>query len=75
MKAQCHLPTGELQPLLILEGHWETISVDFIVKLPESGGANAIMVVVDSAVMHLHSAGHAKNTQINATEMQRPVLM
>jgi hypothetical protein len=26
-------------------------------------------------VMHLHSAGHAKNTQINATEMQRPVLM
>jgi hypothetical protein len=42
MKAQCHLPIGELQPLLIPEGCWETISIDFIVKLLESGGYDAI---------------------------------
>jgi hypothetical protein len=48
MKAQGHLPTGELQLLLIPEGHWETISVDPIIELPESGGYDAIMVVVDS---------------------------
>jgi hypothetical protein len=54
MKAQCHLPTGELQPLPIPEGCWETISVDFIVKLPESGGYDAIMVIVDLAGKWLH---------------------
>jgi hypothetical protein len=47
-KAQCCLPTGELQLLLVLEGLWETISMDFIIELLESGGYDAIMVVVDS---------------------------
>jgi 2-keto-3-deoxy-L-rhamnonate aldolase RhmA len=48
MKAQCHLSTGELQLLQIPEGHWETISIDFIVELPASGGYDVIMVDVDS---------------------------
>jgi hypothetical protein len=54
MKAQCHLPKGELQPLLVPEGHWETISVDFIIELLESGGYDTIMVVVDSAGKQSH---------------------
>jgi hypothetical protein len=45
---------GELQPLPIPEGHWETISMDFIIKLPESGGYDVIMVVVDSAGKRSH---------------------
>ena len=47
-KAQQHLPVRELSPLPILESCWETISIDFIVKLPESHGNDVIMNVVDS---------------------------
>jgi hypothetical protein len=45
---------GELQLLPVPEGHWEIISMDFIVELPESGGYDAIMVVVDSADKRSH---------------------
>jgi len=53
-KVQCHLPIGELQPLPIPEEQWNTISMDFISELPESGGYNAIMVVVDSIGKRAH---------------------
>ena len=53
-KAQHHLPIGELHPLPIPEEHWEVISVDFIVELPESGGYDTIMAVVDSVGKWLH---------------------
>src|SRR6266571_8451760 len=43
-KAQQHLPVGELQLLPIPEDCWNTISIDFILELPESGGYDAIMV-------------------------------
>ena len=46
-KIQRRLPFGELQLLPIPEERWNTISVDFISKLPESGGYDAVMVVVD----------------------------
>jgi len=47
-KIQCCLLTGELQPLLIPEEHWDIISVDFISELPESGGYDSVMVAIDS---------------------------
>ena len=48
------LLTGELHPLPILNGPWDTISVDFITELPESNGKDAIMVVVDSMTKRSH---------------------
>ena len=53
-KIQCRLPSGELQPLPILEEHWDIISVDFISELLESGGYNSIMVAVDSVGNRSH---------------------
>ncbi|GBG87396.1 hypothetical protein CBR_g45453 [Chara braunii] len=43
------LPYGLLQPLPILEGRWQSISMDFIGPLrpPNPTGHNAILVVVD----------------------------
>jgi hypothetical protein len=38
---------GLLQPLSILEGLWESVSMEFMVSLPTSRGFDAIMVVVD----------------------------
>lgn len=53
-KAQIHLPVGELHPLPIPETPWDTISVDFIVELPQSEGYDAVMVVVDSLTKRAH---------------------
>jgi hypothetical protein len=36
-----------LQPLSILEGLWESVSMDFMVSLSPSMGFDVIMVVVD----------------------------
>jgi hypothetical protein len=47
-KVQHQRPIGELHPPETPEEPWHTISVDFIVKLPESHGYNTIMCIVNS---------------------------
>jgi len=47
-------PIGELHPLPIPSAPWDTISVDFIVKLPQSAGHDSIMVVIYSITKHAH---------------------
>ena len=47
-------PSGQLHPLPIPDAPWDTISVDFIVELPESNGKDAIMAVVDSVTKQSH---------------------
>ena len=47
-------PTSHLESLPTPDIRWDTISVDFIVELPESDGYNAIMVVVDSLCKRAH---------------------
>ena len=47
-KAQQHLPVRESSLLPTPESLWDTISIDFIVKLPESHGYDAIMNIADS---------------------------
>jgi hypothetical protein len=53
-KIQQCCPTGELHPLPIPEGHWDVISVDFIIELPDAHGYDAVMNVVDSVGKRAH---------------------
>ena len=53
-KSFLHPPTGELHPLPIPSAPWDTISMDFIVELPQSAAHDSIMVVIDSITKHAH---------------------
>ncbi|KAA0050867.1 reverse transcriptase [Cucumis melo var. makuwa] len=46
-KGEQQLPAGLLEPLLIAEKPWDSVTMDFIVALPKSHGFGTIMVVVD----------------------------
>ena len=52
------LINSKLHPLPIPNAPWNTISVDFIVELPESNRKDAVMVVVDSVT----KCGHFVDT-------------
>jgi len=43
-----HSPVGELQPLSVPDAWWDTLSIDFVVELPESSGHDAVMTVMDA---------------------------
>ena len=68
-KAHKQPPTGHLQPLPTPDRPWHTISVDFIVELPESDGHDAIMVVIDSLTKRAHFL--PVNTTITAEGLAR----
>ena len=53
-KVQRQLPVGHLDPLPIPDTCWHTISVDFIVELPQSDRYDAVMVVVNSLTKRAH---------------------
>jgi len=49
-----HSPVGKLQPLSVLDKWWDMLSVNFMVKLLESSGHDAIMTVMDSVSKRVH---------------------
>jgi hypothetical protein len=53
-KLQHRQPFGELHPTKTPEERWDVISIDFIVKLPDSHGYDAIMNIVDSVSRQVH---------------------
>jgi hypothetical protein len=54
-KARCHKPYGLLQPLPVPEKPWNTVTFDFIVKLPKtSRGNESICVFVDKLTKLVH---------------------
>ena len=55
---------GKLFPLLIPDHGWDTISVNFIVKFPESNGYDTVMNVVDSVSKRAHFI--STNTTVTA---------
>ena len=56
-KAKRRKPYGELQPLSIPEGTWDSVSMDFITQLPKSRQGNtSILVFVDRLSKMTHFA-------------------
>lgn len=53
-KAPRHKPYGLLEPLSVTEKPWSSISMDFIVKLPESKNADSILVFVCRMTKQAH---------------------
>ena len=47
-------PVGLLQPLPIPEHKWESISMDFITRLPKTQGKDCIFIVVDRLTKFAH---------------------
>src|ERR1700710_88853 len=61
-----HAPYGLLQPNEAPDRPWKSIAMDFITDLPESGGYDAILVVIDQLTKMSHFIPCRKDT--NARE-------
>ena len=61
---RCH---GQLQPLPIPPGSWESVSMDFIVELPQSQGYDAISVCVDQFTKMAHFIPTNSNVIVEQT--------
>ena len=46
--------TNELYLLLVSDFQWDTLSIDFVVELPESSRYNVVMTVVDFVSKQAH---------------------
>jgi hypothetical protein len=53
-KPNCSKYQGLLAHLPIPTGAWQTIYIDFMEGLPQSGSSNCILVVVDKFYMYSH---------------------
>ena len=64
-------PAGTLQPLEISEDRWASVSMDFIVRLPETkAGFDAIMVVVDRLTKYaFFIPTHTSATAVEAAQV------
>jgi len=49
-----HSPVGKLQLLSIPDAWWDTLSVNFMVELPESSEHDAVITVIDSISKKVH---------------------
>jgi hypothetical protein len=54
VKADRHKPYGLLNPLPVPQRPWESLSWDFVVKLPVSSGFDSIWVIVDRLTKGAH---------------------
>ena len=69
IKNATHKPYGLLQPLDIPERPWQSISMDFITKLPPSHGYDAIWVICDRMTRAAHFIPICES--MNAPELAR----
>lgn len=67
IKAPRHKPYGLLQPLVIPDRPWKSITMDFIVKLPNSHGFDSILVICDRLTRAAHFI--PCNESMNASDL------
>ena len=65
MSRHCH--HGQLYPLPISKGPWQSVSMDFMVQLPPSQGYDAIYVCVDRFMKMAHVIATTSNITAEET--------
>src|SRR5947207_9641219 len=66
-KTPRHAPYGQLHPLPIPAGPWESVSMDYIVELPPSNGYDAVYVCVDRLTKMAHFCPTTSNITAEQT--------